>query len=71
MTEDNSSSHDLEQRETFRRYVASRDQLDRMFSHPTDGSQPPTPDTEGASPERIDDAEIERELTELEDELNE
>ena len=71
MTDDNSSSHDLEQRETFRRYVASLDQLDRMFSRPTDSSQSSTPDTETASPERIDDTEIERELAELEDELDE
>ena len=68
---DDSSSHDLDQRETFRRYLASLDQLDRMFSRPTDSSQPSTPDAEGTTPERIDEAEIERELAELEDELEE
>ena len=68
---DNSSGHNLEQEETLRRYIARLGQLDRMFSHPTDSGQPSTPDTEGASPERIDEAEIERELAELEDELEE
>ena len=67
-TED-SYYHALEQREALRRYVASLNQLERMFSRPTDSSHPPAPDAEGASPEPIDDAEIERELAELEDEL--
>ena len=69
MTEDNSPYHALEQRETLRRYVASLDQLDRMFSQPADSGHPPTPKAEDAPPERIDDAEVERELAELEDEL--
>lgn len=70
MTND-SSSHDLGQGETFRRYVASLNQLDRMFSRPTDSSQPSAPDTEDATPEGIDEVEIERELAELENELDE
>jgi DNA-binding MarR family transcriptional regulator len=69
-TED-SYYHALEQRERLRRYVASLDQLDRMFTPPTDKGQPSASDTESAPPERIDDAEIERELAELEDELGE
>ena len=70
MTED-SYCHASEQRETLRRYLVSLGQLDRMFSQSTDSGHPPTPDTVGASPERIDDAEVERELAELEDELKE
>jgi DNA-binding MarR family transcriptional regulator len=61
----------LEQRETLRRYVASLDQLDQMFTHPTNEGCLSTLDAEGAPSERIDDAEGERELTELEDELEE
>ncbi|EMA55877.1 MarR family transcriptional regulator [Halococcus salifodinae] len=69
-TED-SYYHALEQRESLRRYVASLDQLDRMFTQPTDNDRPSASDTEDVPPERIDDAEIERELAELEDELGE
>jgi DNA-binding MarR family transcriptional regulator len=66
---DDSYYHALEHREALRRYVAGLDQLDRMFTQPTDKGRPPTSDTEDAFPERIDDAEIEHELAELEDEL--
>jgi hypothetical protein len=68
---DDSYYHALEQQETLRRYVAGLDQLDRMFSHPANKGHSPDPDTEGASPEPINDAEVERELAELEDEIEE
>lgn len=66
---DDSYYYALEQREILRRYVAGLDQLDRMFTHPTNEGRPSTPDPEGAPSERIDDAEDEREPAELQDEL--
>ena len=69
-TED-SYYHALENREPLRRYVAGLDQLDRMFTQPSSEGRPPTPDAEGAPPDRIDDAVVERELADLEDELTE
>lgn len=69
-TED-SYYHALEQREELQRYVGSLDQLDRMFTEPSGQDHPSTSETEGASPERIDDTGIERELAALEDELEE
>jgi hypothetical protein len=69
-TED-SYYHALENREPLRRYVAGLDQLDRMFTQPSNEGRPPTPDAEGAPPDRIDDAVVERELADLENELTE
>ena len=69
-TED-SYYHALEGREALRRYVASLDQLDRLFTQPTDEDHPPTSDTEGAPPDGRDDAAVERELAALEDDLEE
>lgn len=68
---DDSYYHALEQREDLRRYVASLEQLDRLFSQPTDENDDPSPApdvTNGAS-EKIDEASIDAELDELEDEL--
>jgi hypothetical protein len=67
-TED-SYYHALDHREDLRRYVAGLDQLDRMFSPPTDEDRPPTPDAEATPPKSIDDAAVAAELAELEGEL--
>ncbi|MCU4742195.1 helix-turn-helix domain-containing protein [Natronoglomus mannanivorans] len=56
-------------REDLRRYVASLDQLNRMFSHSTRESPHPRSDVEGTASDGINDAEIEAEIAELEAEL--
>jgi DNA-binding PadR family transcriptional regulator len=66
-TED-SYYHALDHQERLRRYVAGLDQLDRLFNHPSDTDHPSTRDAEGAPPNRIDEADLDRELVELDDE---
>lgn len=57
--------HALESREDLHRYVASLDQLDRMFRQPTEERSTP----EGTTVETIDEAEVEAEVTELQNDL--
>jgi hypothetical protein len=54
--------------EEFRRFFTSLDQLDRMFSHPIDDH---AEDEEDNPPEQVNDAELDAELTTLEEELRE
>lgn len=63
--------HALENREDLRRYVASLDQLERLFDHPTDGSDGSTPAATDRSAEDVDDDELEGLVTDLEAELDE
>lgn len=61
---DDSYYHALDNREDLRRYVASLDQLHRMFNRPTDET-----DMGDAPAEDIDIAAVEDELDDLENEI--
>jgi len=54
--------------EEFRRFFTSLHQLDRMFSRSIDNH---AEDEEDKPPEQVDDAELDAELTNLEEELRE
>lgn len=57
--------HALDHREDLHRYVTSLDQLDRMFSRPSEGAADPQP----VSPEPVDDDALDAEVAELEEEF--
>lgn len=59
----------LDDRETLFRYAASVDQLERLFSTLAKDGRESTSGAENTCVERIDDAELEAELTELEEDL--
>lgn len=60
----------LENREDICRYVASLDQLDRLFGHHTEEGANSAPASLTTQPDRdIDEDDVETELSELEDEI--
>ena len=61
----------LENREDLRRYVASLDQLDRMFTQPSEKAAPEPHQSEQSADEDIAEAELEAELDDLEREWDE
>lgn len=62
--------HALSDHEGVRRYVASLDQLHRMFGHRSEASvQPPSDSRPSRSDSEIRDDEVEAELSDLEDEI--
>ena len=61
----------LENREDLRRYVASLDQLDRMFTQLSEKAAPEPHQSEQSADEDIAEAELEAELDDLEREWDE
>lgn len=59
--------HALDHREDLRRYVASLDQLDRLFSRPVEEE----PDAQSASSDPIDDDALDAEVADLDAEFEE
>ena len=69
-TED-SYHYALDNREDLRRYVASLDQLDRMFTQPSETAVAESHQSEHSTHEDVAEAELEAELDDLERELDE
>lgn len=61
----------LDNREDLRRYVASLDQLDRMFNQPSEKPVSESSHSEPLTEESVDEATLDAEVDELENEFNE
>jgi len=69
---DDSYYHALAHREDLRRYVASLDQLDRLFDQPTGETDDPSTarDIDRDAAKNLDEASLDAELNDLEDDLD-